>query len=204
MARWRWRAGRSLTLDGVTLENVILSGGTDDLDGDTSTVSTDSTIKHATLQDGTLAVASGQTLTLDDAALDYVTLSGGADLRGTTTLDGTVQFEGDGTFELHRQATIVTTSNAELDNTGTIAGSGTIGSSDMALVNDGAINADDHNGTLILDPSTLTNNAVLEAMNGGILDVVSNVTGTGSADDQRRRKARARRDGCADRDVRRR
>ena len=51
----------------------------------------------------------------------------------------------------------------------------------MALVNDGAINADDHNGTLILDPATLTNNAVLEAMNGGILDVVSNVTGTGSA-----------------------
>ena len=158
-------SGQTLTLDGVTLDNVIMSGGIDNLDGATSTVSTDSTIQNATLQDGTLAVASGQTLTLD----------------GTTTLDGTVQFQGDGTFELHRQATIVTTSHAELDNTGTIAGSGTIGTSGMALVNDGAINADDHNGTLILDPATLTNNAVLEAMNGGILDVVSNVTGTGSA-----------------------
>ena len=174
-------SGQILTLDGVTLDNVILSGGTDDLNGDTSTVNTDSTIKHATLQDGTLTVASGQTLTLDDAALDNVILSGGADLHGTTTLDGTVQFEGDGTFELHHQAAIVTTSHAELDNTGTIAGSGTIGTSGMALVNDGAINADDHNGTLILDPAMLTNNDVLEATNGGILDVVSNVTGTGSA-----------------------
>ena len=174
-------SGQTVTLDGMTLDNVILSGGTDDLDGDTSTVSTDSTIKHATLQDGTLAVASGQTLTLDGVTLDNVILSGGTDLRGSTALDGTVQFEGDGTFELHRQATIVTTSQAELDNTSTIAGSGTIGTGGMALVNDGAINADDHNGILILDPATLTNNDVLEATNGGILDVVSNVTGTGSA-----------------------
>ena len=58
-------SGQTLTLDGVTLDNVTLSGGTDDLDSSTSTVSTDSTIEIATLQDGTLTVASGQTLTLE-------------------------------------------------------------------------------------------------------------------------------------------
>ena len=58
-------SGQTLTLDGVTLDSVILLGGTDDLDGATSTVGTDSTIQFATLQDGTLTVASGETLTLD-------------------------------------------------------------------------------------------------------------------------------------------
>ena len=36
--------GQTVTLDGVTLDNVILLDGTDDLDGTTSTVSSDSTI----------------------------------------------------------------------------------------------------------------------------------------------------------------
>ena len=53
-------------LEGVTLDSVILLGGTDNLDSATSTVNTDSTIQFATLQDGTLTVASGQTLTLDE------------------------------------------------------------------------------------------------------------------------------------------
>ena len=45
-------------------------GGTDDLDGATSTVNSDSTIENATLQDGTLAVASGQTLTLEAVTVE--------------------------------------------------------------------------------------------------------------------------------------
>ena len=49
-----------LTLDLATLDSVTLSGGTDDLDGATSTVSTDSTIEYATLQNGTLMVAFGR------------------------------------------------------------------------------------------------------------------------------------------------
>ena len=51
------------------LDNVTLSGGTDDLASAFSQVNTDSAIKHATLQDGTLAVASGQTLTLHGVTL---------------------------------------------------------------------------------------------------------------------------------------
>ena len=42
-------------------------------------VNADSTVEYATLQDGTLAVASGQTLTLDGVTLDNVILLGGTD-----------------------------------------------------------------------------------------------------------------------------
>ena len=59
-----------LTLDGVTLDNVILLGGIDDLDGATSTVTADSTVEDATLQDGTMVVTSGQMLTLDTVTLE--------------------------------------------------------------------------------------------------------------------------------------
>ena len=37
-------------------------------------VNTDSAVEYATLQDGTLTVASGQTLTLDGVTLDNVIL----------------------------------------------------------------------------------------------------------------------------------
>ncbi len=77
--------GQTLTLDNVALHNVTLSGGTDDLDGVFSGVSSDSTIENATLQDGMLAVASGQTLTLNDVILDNVSLSGAGQ---TLTLNG--------------------------------------------------------------------------------------------------------------------
>ena len=58
-------------------------GGTYDLDGAFSVVNTDSAIKCATLQNGTLAVASGQMLTLYGVTLDNVTLSGGSDNLGS-------------------------------------------------------------------------------------------------------------------------
>ena len=71
-------------------------GGTDDLDGATSSVSTDSTIEYATLQDGTLAVASGQTLTLDSVTLDNVILLGGTDdlddATSSVSTDSTIEY----------------------------------------------------------------------------------------------------------------
>ena len=63
----------------VTLSGATLTGGSDDLDSATSTVSAYSTIQLATLQNGALIVSSGQTLTLDGLVLDNVTLSGGTD-----------------------------------------------------------------------------------------------------------------------------
>ena len=78
--------GQTLTLDDATLDNVILLGGTDDLDGDTSIVNTDSTIEYATLQDGTLAVAVRADADARCVTLDNVTLFGGTDdLDGATS-----------------------------------------------------------------------------------------------------------------------
>ena len=59
-------------------------------------MSSDITIEYATLQNGTLAVASDQTLTLESVTLDCVTLSGGTvDLDGITSQvnrDSTIQY----------------------------------------------------------------------------------------------------------------
>ena len=80
---------QTLTLRGVTLDHVTLSGGVDDLDRDShasassSLVGADSTIQDATLQDGTLVVASGQTLTLDCVTLDNLVLFGGTSILTT-------------------------------------------------------------------------------------------------------------------------
>ena len=43
-------AGQTLTLNGLVLDNVTLSGGTDDLYSAFTQVNTDSTIENATLQ----------------------------------------------------------------------------------------------------------------------------------------------------------
>ena len=88
-------SGQTLTLDCVTLNNLILFDGTVDLDHATSLVSSDITIEYATLRNGTLTVASDQTLILESVTLDCVTLSG-----GTVDLDGiTTQVKGDSTIE---------------------------------------------------------------------------------------------------------
>jgi FecR protein len=77
----------------------------------------------------------------------------------------------------------VTTVN--LDNRGnTIEGAGAIGQNDGALsfTNDGCgvIDADLSGQTLVVETgNTFTNNALLEASNGGILDVLDNVVGHG-------------------------
>ena len=73
-----------------------------------------------------------------------------------------------------------------LDNQGnTISGAGQIGQNDGALTftNDigSTINADLSGQTLFVETGALfTNNALMEATNGGILDVLDNVAGTGS------------------------
>ena len=49
-------SGQTLTLDSVTLDNVILSGGTDNLNGVTSSAGAGSAIEYATLENGTLVL----------------------------------------------------------------------------------------------------------------------------------------------------
>ena len=94
---------------------LLLLGGTDDLDGATSTMGADSNIEVATLQDGTLTVASGETLTLQgsvtiepDAAIvatGIVSLAAG----GTIDNAGLLSAYGGGELDVH---------GSQINNTG--------------------------------------------------------------------------------------
>ncbi|MGA2057048.1 MAG: hypothetical protein ABSG88_17260, partial [Bradyrhizobium sp.] len=87
----------TLTIDGtVTLNDATISGGTiDDTATGTLSVTTSSEIENATVDGGgDLTVASGQTLTLSGVTLDDVTLSGSFTDLDTLTIDGTVTLNG--------------------------------------------------------------------------------------------------------------
>ena len=203
-------SGQTLTLDSVTLDNVILLGGTDDLDGATSTVSADSTIEYATLQDGTLVVASGQTLTLNGVTLETSTAiiaNGILTFATGKTIDNagllvavgassevlvdttTLTLFGDGTVALASGGAIVGNGNTGNPDTlenfdNTIIGAGTIGdlgNGELALVNDINGTIDANGGMLTLvTGNTIANAGLLEATEGGTLNVADNVNGTGN------------------------
>jgi hypothetical protein len=87
----------SLTIDGtVTLNGATISGGTiDDTPTGTLSISTASTIESATVDGGgDITVASGQILTLSGVTLDDVTLAGSFSNSDTLTIDGTVTLNG--------------------------------------------------------------------------------------------------------------
>ena len=129
-------------------------------------------------------------------------LSGTIDNTGTIALNSSgdhtelqiigdgVTLEGGGQLILSDNAanTIVGTGPSDtltnVDNT--ISGAGQIGSGDgtLTLVNEahGTIEANDAGGTLTLETgTTITNDGVLEASNGGTLQILDPVSGSGSA-----------------------
>ena len=129
-------------------------------------------------------------------------LSGTIDNTGTIALNSTgdqtelqivgdgVTLEGGGKLTLSDSAANIivgTGPNDTLTNVdNTISGAGQIGSGDgtLTLVNEahGTIDANVAGGTLTLETGTpITNNGVLEAMNGGTLQIDDPVTGSGSA-----------------------
>ena len=186
------QAGSSVVL----LEDRIGNhGGVIKADGAGSTVDLEKAhIFHGTLETsngGVIETTNGQSSFLnvsiaDGSIIDTHQFSS-LDLRGTTTLHGTVTFEGDGTFELHRHATIVGGSQAELDNYGAIIGAGNIGGGDQnfLLVNEqsGIINADgrltltidnDSPGSASAQPSNaVINTGIVEATGSGGLAIVN-------------------------------
>ena len=131
---------------------------------------------------------------------DVLPLSGTISNTGTIAFDSTgdqtelqiigdgVTLQGGGRVTLSGDAVIVVTSAAStlinVDNT--ICGAGRIGAGDgaLTLINEthGAVDANVPGGTLILDTGvTITNDGVLEATNGGTLQICDPVTGSGSA-----------------------
>ncbi len=170
-------------------------GGVIKADGAGSTVDLEKAhIFHGTLETsngGVIETTNGQSSFLNVSIADGSTIDtqqfSSLDLRGTTTLHGTVTFEGDGTFELHRHATLVGGSQAELDNYGTISGAGNIGGGDpnFLLVNEpsGIINADGRL-TLTIDndsagsasnrsSNAVINTGIVEATGSGGLAIVN-------------------------------
>uniref|UniRef100_UPI003F9E7153 beta strand repeat-containing protein n=1 Tax=Mycobacterium sp. TaxID=1785 RepID=UPI003F9E7153 len=148
----------------------------------------------------TPVVTNAGNMVVSDGAV--LPLSGTIDNTGTIALNSSgdhtelqiigagVTLEGGGQLILSDNAanTIVGTGpNDTLTNVdNTIAGAGQIGSGDgtLTLVNEahGTIEANDAGGTLTLETgTTITNNGVLEALNGGTLQILDPVTGSGSA-----------------------
>ena len=148
----------------------------------------------------TPVVTNAGNMVVSDGAV--LPLSGTIDNTGTIALNSSgdhtelqiigagVTLEGGGQLILSDNAanTIVGTGpNDTLTNVdNTIAGAGQIGSGDgtLTLVNEahGTIEANDAGGTLTLETgTTITNAGVLEALNGGTLQILDPVTGSGSA-----------------------
>ena len=148
----------------------------------------------------TPVVANAGNMVVSDGAV--LPLSGTIDNTGTIALNSSgdhtelqiigagVTLEGGGQLILSNNAanTIVGTGPSDtltnVDNT--ISGAGQIGSGDgtLTLVNEahGTIEANDTGGTLTLETgTTIINNGVLEALNGGTLQILDPVIGSGSA-----------------------
>jgi hypothetical protein len=154
---------------------------------------------------GTLETSCGGVIesTSDSAALKNVIIAGGSviaaggetvlGLQDTTTLGGTVTFQGCGDFTLTGPDTqIVSASDTAttLVNLGTIAGAGLIGDAHMTLQNGsecggpGAIDADVANATLTIDTgcNLITNDGTLQAADFGTLAIKSSLDNYGNVD----------------------
>jgi fibronectin-binding autotransporter adhesin len=126
----------------------------------------DNTFLNVVIEDGSvIKTDGGATLTLQD----------------TTTLDGTVTLEGDGTVLLQPTNSQIAggVGGGTLVNQTTIEGGGTIGGSGLVLDNQssGIIDAASH---LIIDTgNTVTNAGTLEATGGGTLEIEDRVDNAG-------------------------
>ena len=146
----------------------------------------------------TPVVENAGSMVVSDGAV--LPLSGTIDNTGTIALNSTgdqtelqivgdgVTLQGGGQVTLSGAAVIIGTGSAavltNVDNT--ISGAGQIGSGDgtLTLINEthGTIDANVAGGTFTLETgTTITNNGVLEALNGGTLQILDPVTGSGSA-----------------------
>jgi fibronectin-binding autotransporter adhesin len=155
-------ANGSATLNGVTINGTYSSGNNTDL------------FLGATTNTGIIALTSGANDTL-------------LGLTASTTLGNTVMMTqtGNGNVIIQQQSGGLTMTNA-----GTIEGAGIIGNGALTVINNGTINANNNNGianatagqtTLFLDGSGgVTNNSLIEATNGGTLQINAITVANGS------------------------
>ncbi len=177
---------------GVVLSNATISGGTlTTADGGeiATAPGTNSTLSGVTISTGnTVTITDGSTLTLkgtinNDGTIALNSTGDPTDLM----IAGNVALQGGGNATLTDNADNYIVSNgstAKLMNVDTISGAGTIGDSNLTLVNKGTIDASGTNPLFIdTGTNTISSPGTLEATNGGTLIVDSPVvkSGTGTA-----------------------
>ena len=153
----------------TTFDGVTIAGGSNVQVSDDTTLTLQDTI------DGNATVTNDGTITLVQGCHSSLIINGNITLAGS----GTVVLSGD-------TDSIVGTGTGTniLHNANTIEGSGTIGGDDLVFVNQacGIVDADACGHTLVLDTgTTVINLGLLEATNGGTLEIedsVCNVGGT--------------------------
>jgi fibronectin-binding autotransporter adhesin len=179
----------NITADGgtVTLANgAVINGGTlNSLNGGTLQTASFNTaaLNGVTISTGTTYVnGNGSQLNVsgiitnngviqvnDTGSSSVMELTGNLTLNGTGTV--TLSQTGGGIAEIIEQNGATTLTNS---STSTIQGAGTVGDSDMKLVNNGTVNANVSGGTLTLTGTGgITNTGLLEASNGGVLPIFS-------------------------------
>ncbi len=184
-----------IDIDCSTIDNTSGTIQTGGPDGGNSSVH----LSNATIIGGTIATLTGGFIeaVCGTSTLDGVTISDGTfiqancgtflDLEDTTTLNGTVMFEGAGTFVLDPGAASIVggASGGTLDiaSGATLTGSGDIGNAGataLTLNNSGTIDANVCGATLDIETgNTVTNLGLLEATNGGTLEIDDDIENCG-------------------------
>ena len=175
-------SGAQVDLDGATI-----SGGTLQTSGSNAMIETVSgsanVLDGGTISSGsTVEINSGTTLTLSGTIDNIGTIALNSTGAATDlTIAGSATLSGTGKVTLSNNAGNAVISNgaaATLTNVGnTISGAGTIGDSNLTLVNQGTINANQSKALVInTGGNAITNSGTLEATSSGGLDIESNVS----------------------------
>ena len=159
----------------INLEAVTINGGT--------LATTGGGIIETVADSGTSTLSG---VAIDDGSVLKADTGSSLDLEGTTTINGTVTFEGGGTFVLDDPPDVASIVGGSGGGTLDIAagamlnGSGTIGNAGataLALSNSGTVDADGAGAEIDIETAnyTTTNTGLLEATKGGTLAIESDV-----------------------------
>lgn len=169
--------------NGVTLSGIINSTGT----GSLRPTNSSANFLDAVTLTGTLDLA---TSTGNDRSVNGLTLNGTVKLDNGSSLmfHDTQTLSGNGTVILgsnNSSRVGVDVSNAVVTfgpnvtirgENGTIGNQLHVGTANSSIINNGRISADVAGGTIEMLQATVTNNGIMEALNGGTLKLSSNVT----------------------------
>lgn len=134
---------------------------------------------------GTVRVNGATGLTLGAGSLFNINNNSVLAFEGAQTLGGSGKVVFGSTGNGNRVSidatgsTLTIGANAQIrGENGTIGTQTFVGTANSSIVNNGRISADVNGGTINIAQATVTNNGVLEALNGGTLVLSSNVSGT--------------------------